>query len=262
LTREEKQTLLSADDPPPVHIINPAGTSLFLLLGDHAGNCVPRRLRNLGLDRADLSRHIALDIGVSLLGRHMAKALDATFIEQRYSRLVVDCNRDPSSPESIAAMSDETIIPGNAGLDQRDRQVRQEEILHPYQTAIDAALCTRERHGLRTVLISLHSFTPVLAGKARPWDLGVLHDRDPSFAYRLLAELERSGRTVGDNQPYRMDATDYTIPSHAYPRRLRYAEIEVRQDLLLTEFDVAAMARLLAEALVRSERGKVTPSRA
>jgi len=241
-------TLLTADDPPPVRITNPGGRSSFLLLGDHAGRVIPARLGKLGLGHADLVRHIAWDIGVAGIGRLLVERLDACFIEQRYSRLVIDCNRAPDHADAIPVESDGTAVPGNAGLAGEERAARISEIHAPYQAAIAQALA---RRGGTTILVALHSFTPVLRGNARPWDIGVLHDGgDTSFASRLLDGLRAmEGIVVGDNEPYRMDDTDHTVPRHAYAERRPYVEIEMRQDHIADGTGQALWADRLARAL-------------
>jgi predicted N-formylglutamate amidohydrolase len=262
MTGKSPTTLLRAGDPSPVRIDNPAGQSLFLLLGDHAGSGIPGRLGNLGLPEADLQRHIALDIGVARLGRTLAAALDAVFVEQSYSRLVVDCNRAEGSPESIVATSDGTIIAGNAKLDEDDRERRYREIFDPYHAAIAAALDQRKAEGRGVILVSLHSFTPVLGPERRPWDVGILHDGgDTAFALALARQLRSASRwCIGDNEPYRMDDTDYTVPFHAYSRGLPYAEIEIRQDHLASEAGVASVARELGRAMTSLESRTKTPT--
>ena len=245
---DAKDELLGPDEPAPVVVINSAGRSPFLLLGDHAGTLIPRRLGTLGLPPEERARHIAVDIGIEGLGRSLAARLDAPFLFQRYSRLVVDCNRDPGSPEAIPMVSDGTVIPGNQGLGAAERACRIGAIQRPYQDRIAAEIAAR---GSR-VLIALHSFTPVLAGAVRPWHVGVLYgEGDTRFARALLGVLgEGQGRAVGDNAPYRMDATDYTIPRHAFAAGLPYAEIEVRQDLIADATGQEAWADILADALV------------
>jgi predicted N-formylglutamate amidohydrolase len=161
---------------------------LFLLLGDHAGNRVPERLAGLGLPPAKLDRHIGWDIGVAALGRRLSASLDAPFIEQRYSRLVIDCNRRVDSPDSIPAISDGTAIPRNAEITPADRRRRVDAVYRPYHDAIAALLARRDAGGLRSIVVSLHSFTPVMQGAARPWRLGVLHGGgDARFARAVLA---------------------------------------------------------------------------
>ena len=244
--------LLVADDPSPIVTINPAGPSSFLLIGDHAGNGIPKTLGDLGIAPAERVRHIAWDIGVARLGEMLSQALDAVFVRQVYSRLVIDCNRRPDAVDAMPQISDGTVVPANAALDEAGRSARVAAIHSPYQAAIGAEIARRRAAGQPTILIALHSFTPVMKGFARPWEVGVLHDGgDPTFAKALLRALEAEGDlTVGDNEPYRMDLIDYTIPRHAYPDRLPYAEIEVRQDLIGDEAGCAAWCARLTRVLM------------
>lgn len=250
-------TLLGPTDTAPFRVVNQAGRSSFLLVGDHAGNAVPAKLARLGLDDAELSRHIAIDIGVSALGARLAELLDACFIEQRYSRLVVDCNRHAEADDVMAATSDGTEIAANRDLTPADISARLDEIYEPYHRAIADTLVARERVGHATVLIALHSFTPCLAGgTARPWDIGILHGRGQAgFALALMAALrEYDALCIGDNEPYRMDDTDYTVPRHAWAAGLAYVEIEVNQARLATDSGVQEIAGVLAAAMRVAKR--------
>ena len=251
MNHHSSQSLLTAEESPPVRVLNPAGASPFLLLGDHAGNAIPASLASLGLGAADLARHIAWDIGVDGLGPKLAAALDAVFIRQTYSRLVVDCNRDPEAPDAMPEISDGTMIPGNAALTDGARAARIAAIHGPYQAAIAAELDRRHTGGMDTVIVSLHSFTPSMNGKDRPWQIGVLYGGGSTvFAKAVLDLLEkRRVWTVGDNEPYAMDGIDYTIPRHAFAAGLRYVELEIRQDLLATVEQQADWSRILAAAL-------------
>lgn len=242
-------SLLNPSDPDPVRSFVPESSAgPFVLVGDHAGAAVPAALDDLGLRAEDRRRHISLDIGVERLGIALGRRLGAPFLMQRYSRLVIDCNRSPADRESIAEESDGTLVPGNRGLSDAERDARLTEIFLPYHRAIEVLLDRRRARGRATVFVSLHSFTPVLGGRRRPWDIGVLHDghRD-DLALRLLDALGSTGRSIGDNEPYAMDSTDYTVPAHAFTRDLPYAEIEVRQDLLAE--DPEGLARVLGESL-------------
>ncbi len=226
--------LLSEGDPPPVCIINPHGASRFLLIGDHAGNSVPSALGSLGLSESEMTRHIAWDIGIAGLGERLSVALDAVFVSQSYSRLVIDCNRHPEAADAIPAFSDGTTVPANHDLAAADRRARLGAIHAPYHDAITAELARRDAAALETILVSLHSFTPTMQGIARPWQIGVLYsDGQVTFALSMLRLLHAChDLTVGDNQPYAMDATDYTVPRHAFTANRPYVEIEIRQDLL------------------------------
>ncbi len=248
--------LLNDRDPDPVLKTGLAVTaSPFLMVGDHGGVAIPEALGDLGLPPAELRRHIALDLGVEALGKALSARLGAPFLWQAYSRLVCDCNRAPGDPGWMPEVSDGTPVPGNSGVSEAQQAARREQIFDPYHRAIAEALDRREAAGIETVLLSLHSFTPAMAGamagEARPWELGVLHDRrEDDFALAVLAWLQaNSDRVVGDNEPYRLCATDFTVPHHAYPRRLRYLELEVRQDVL-TGANFDSVADLLAECFV------------
>lgn len=262
MASEVQKSLLSADDPSPVGVTNRSGGSLFLLLGDHAGNRVPQRLGTLGLRPEELVRHIACDIGVGELGRSLSRMLDAPFVEQRYSRLVVDCNRSIGFADSIAAVSDGTVIPGNDCLASDAAGQRYTEIFHPYHDEIARMIDDRMALGRPTILVSLHSFTPVMDGKARPWDIGVLYESgDIRFARTMLIELERAGDwCIGDNEPYRMDETDFTVPRHAYANALPYVELEIRQDHLRTTDGMEYVGRYLASTLCAASKLEIENS--
>ncbi len=240
--------LLSPADPAPFTVLRPDGRSPFLLIADHAGQAVPAVLARLGLPQAELDRHIGWDIGIAGTTARLAERLDACAIAQTYSRLVIDCNRPLDAPGSIVAVSDGTVIPGNAGLDERERRRRIDGIFAPYHARIEAELDRRVHEGRPTILVAMHSFTPSMNGHARPWQAGVLYQRDPRFAQALLALLREEGDlVVGDNEPYRVsDATDYAIPVHAERRGLPHVELEIRQDLIADARGQDAWAQRLA----------------
>jgi predicted N-formylglutamate amidohydrolase len=234
MTTPDSASLLDRDEPEPTRVFNSGGSSPFLILGDHAGNFIPKQLGTLGLSAENRERHIAWDIGVRGLGELLATALDATFIHQYYSRLVIDCNRDPAAAEAIPETSDGSCIPGNASLSDDDRAARVAAIHDSYHDRIAKELVIRSKADRLTILIALHSFTPVMGQIDRPWHVGVLYSEgNTGFATTLLDVLERqSDITTGDNEPYQMDQTDHTIPRHGFVNSLPYAELEIRQDLI------------------------------
>ena len=243
---------MSPDDPDPVIVYNSGAGARLLLVCDHAGRLIPRRLSQLGLTAVDLERHIAWDIGAAGLARRLSDRLGAELFLQAYSRLVIDCNRAPDSPSLAPAISDNIPVPANAGLSAADLQQRLEAIHAPYHAAIAAAL-DRRGGDAKTVVVSVHSFTPVMDGLARPWRVGVLHSGDSPVSRRMLEALRQNGDlVVGDNQPYAMDAIDYTIPRQAKARGLDYLELEVRQDLIAEPDGQARMATLLAPLIAAS----------
>lgn len=246
--------LLGADDPRPFSARNPRGRSQLLILGDHAGREIPVRLGTLGLPASMLETHIAWDIGVDALGEVLSAQLDATFIGQRYSRLLIDCNRDPGRLDSVLTESDGVKIPGNRGLSAVDMATRRTEIFDPYHSLIATHVARRRDAGRPTIIFALHSFTPSLGGVARPWRFGVLHLGRSRFSAAVLNRLRRSvgSPEVGDNEPYRMDATDYTVPRHAVSNGLDYVELEVRQDLISDPVGQADIAAMLLPVLLDS----------
>jgi predicted N-formylglutamate amidohydrolase len=181
--------------------------------------------------------------------------LDATAALQTYSRLVIDCNRDPSWPSAMPVISEFTEIPGNAHLTGADRFARSREIFLPYHHRIAALLDARAAAGRRTVLVAMHSFTPVFKGEPRMIEVGVLYFRRTTLAEIMLDLLRNEGDlTVGENAPYALtEDSDYSIPFHGERRGLEHVEIEIRQDLIASPEGQAAwgdrFARLLTAAL-------------
>src|SRR5258705_9625535 len=241
--------LLGNADVPPVLEHNAESRSPFLLTCDHYGRLLPQALGDLGLPASELERHIAWDIGIAGVAEALSKHLDAHLIAQRYSRLVIDCNRPPGAPSSIPRISEATVIPGNEGLSPNATEVRRRGIFDPYHRRIAEVIDRRLRNGIPTVLVSLHSFTPVYAGIARPWHIGTLYHRDTKLPPLLLKLLrDEPDLVVGDNEPYAVsDETDYTIPVHGEARGLMNTGIEIRQDLIADQ----AGERLWADRLAR-----------
>lgn len=253
--------LLGAADPEPVGFVDRSGLSPFVVICDHAGNAVPAALAGLGLPPEELARHIAIDVGILAVAERLAAAVEAPLIFQRYSRLVVDCNRKPTARDSIAETADGTPVPGNSNLDPAQREARVAALHTPYHRRIDAVLNARAAAGLPTFLVSMHSFTPALRLRPtqRPWDVGLCWFRDARFSRLLIEELSTErDLVVGQNQPYSVDMeNDYSIPIHGEARGLPYVEFEVRQDLLgstaAAEVWAGRLARVLRRAADRFE---------
>ena len=228
------EKLLSNEDPSPLVILRPEGTSDLFFTCEHAGRVLPKALEQLGLSNADLQRHIAWDIGAAALARNLSEQFDASCVLQNYSRLVVDCNRWTHGADFITTFSEDTPIPGNQNLPDTQIQSRTNEIYRPYHDAIARMLDARRATGRDTVLVSVHTCTPVYLGVHRPWHIGVLYQRDKRFAGLLLEQLRRDSSIIcGDNEPYFLDdKKDYAVPVHGEHRGLAHVEFEIRQDLV------------------------------
>lgn len=244
-------TLLTAEDPPPFFVERANGSSPCLLACDHAGRAIPRTLARLGLSEDELATHVAWDLGVAELGRLLSARLDACLIAASYSRLVIDANRPPGSPDSIATCSERTRIAANEGLSPLDVRQREEEVFRPYHQRIREQLDARIESACPSVLIALHSFTPVYLGAVRRWHAGVLYGRDPRLGLLVLDGLRSDAAlVVGDNEPYAVsDATDYTIVVHGERRGIPHVELEIRQDLLACAENVQGWAERLGDVL-------------
>ena len=251
----EDYRLLAEDEPAAFVESGLAGRSNFVIVVDHASRQIPRRLGDLGLPDAELRRHIAWDIGALAVARQVAAALDAPLVAQNYSRLVIDCNRDPAVPSSIPLVGESLPIPGNAGVSAAERAARRREIFEPYHARIRALLDERERAGRLTILVAQHSMTNVFMGVRREMHCAILYNRDRRFAGLTLDRLRREpGLIVGDNEPYFVsDATDFTVPRHAEARGLAHVEIEIRQDLIEDAAGQSEWAQRLTAALREAE---------
>ena len=250
------ETLIAADEPPAFSEARPHGRSNFVIVVDHASARIPRSLADLGVPHAELQRHIAWDIGALAVARHVSEALDAPMVAQNYSRLVIDCNRDPRVATSIPTVSESTAIPGNIDLSEEKRLARRAAIFDPYHDRITALLDERKAAGRPTILVSQHSMTDIYKGVRREMHAAVLYNRDRRFAGLLLDMLRREDHLhIADNQPYFVsDETDYSIPNHGEARELPHVEIEIRQDLLLEEAGQREWAARIATALRAAER--------
>jgi predicted N-formylglutamate amidohydrolase len=246
--------LLEPDEPAAVIEYRSGGLSPFFLVCDHAGHRIPRKLGNLGIRAQDIARHIGWDIGIADVGCALADRLDAALVMQPYSRLVIDCNRKPSAASSISKVSDVTTIAGNENVSTEEAEARRRDIFAPYHDTITRRLDERRKAERPTVLIALHSFTPVFGGIPRPWHCGLLYNRYRKLAAPLLDLLRADpALVVGDNEPYSVtDDTDYTIPAHGEQRGIPHVAIEIRHDLIDNDTGQREWADKLAVLLPRA----------
>lgn len=240
--------------PGEVEIIPGDPATGMLLLCDHASNAIPAELDGLGLPAAQLTRHIAYDIGAAEMTRAMAAALGAPAVLSSFSRLLIDPNRGRDDPTLVMRISDGAIVPGNARIDEAGIAERVARFYAPYDAAIDRAVTQAIAAGHPPAIVSLHSFTPFWKGVPRPWQAGVLWDGEGRLARALIAALRAEGDlVVGDNEPYRGGLPGDTIDRHATRRGLLDALVEIRQDLIGEPHAARAwgvrLARLMPGAL-------------
>lgn len=237
-------------EPAAFEIVNAEGTSPYVLTCEHASNFIPASYERLGLPVSDLQRHIAYDVGAAGMSRLLAKALDAPLILSGYSRLLVDCNRPVQSPTLMPVVSETTEIPGNRNLSRAEIDARLNAYYWPFQNAVSSLLDARKARGQVTILLAMHSFTPVFKGFVRPWHAGLLFRKSERLGEMLVQRLNAPHRLVEANQPYQIsDDGDYTIPVHGEGRGIEAVLFEVRQDLIASPEGQKAWASLIAQAL-------------
>ena len=247
--------LLGPDDPPAFTERNPEGSASVLFTSDHNGVAVPTKLNGLGVPAHEMRRHAGYDIGIDAAAKVLADRFDAPLVVSNYSRLVIDCNRHPGVPGSVPPASDGTVVLANAEVSAGDRAAREDEIFHPYHDAVGARLrAMRARDGGGgPIIVALHSFTPVIGGVFRPWDIGILWKDDQRLARPLIEVLEADGSMlVGDNKPYSgSDPAGYTVDHHVAPLGLISIGVEFRQDLIEFQTGAEAWAGRFGDALER-----------
>jgi len=242
--------LLSASEPTPYRVMNPLVESPILLVCDHASFRFPESLGDMGLDPFARRCHLALDIGAGPLTERLAESLGATAVLAQYSRLVVECNRQLLDPSAFLVFGDGIFVPGNSNLGQADKDRRSDAIYWPYHRAISDQIERLRAAGPPPLFVSIHSFTPVLNGESRPWQMGVLWDADRPTAEFLLHDLREGGFLVGDNEPYSGKAPhDFTVDHHAESIGLPHVGIEIRQDLIDDEDGVEEICAVLRHVI-------------
>jgi predicted N-formylglutamate amidohydrolase len=234
--------------------LRPQGAGGFVFFCDHASNIIPPELHSLGLQKSDLERHIAWDIGAAGVTEALSQIFDSPAILCGTSRLVIDANRQLNATDLIPVVSDGTEIPGNLDLSDASRATRIQQWFRPYHDAVEAIFLEREAREMPSIAISIHSMAACLDSTPRtprPWQIALSSHRDRRLTDPVLAALRRRGDiVVGDNQPYALEPDiDYSTPFHALRRNLPHLQVEFRQDEIMEPTTQARWALRLAEAL-------------
>jgi len=244
-------------EPEPFEVINPNGTASLLITCDHAANRIPESLRGLAIDASLLEQHIAYDIGAKQVAILLSQRLDAPLLLSRYSRLVIDLNRHLDDPTLIPEVSDRQTIYGNLDLTERQKQERIEKIFRPYHRVHREIVDRLIQKHRSPSIFSIHSFTPAINGRERPWHYGVLWDKYEHLAKKLIAGFKKNGDVcVGENQPYHAtDPLGYSMVVHAQDRGVEMGLLEIRQDLVAHEGGQRQAAQTIAAAIQSTTEG-------
>ncbi len=254
MTREQHpgviHSLLAPDEPGPYRVLNPLADQPILLVCDHASCRFPKSLGDMGLDPFARRCHLAIDIGAGAVTEGVAKELGVTAVLHNYSRLVVDCNRQLMDPGAFLEYGDGILVPGNRNLRWADKDLRASALYWPYHVAISDQVERLRKAGPLPAFVSIHSFTPVLNGESREWQMGILWDKDEKMREIFLDGLRGAGYHVGDNEPYSGKAPqDFTIDHHAEELDLPHVGIEIRQDLIDDEEGVAEIVAVMKDVI-------------
>ncbi|MGI9271295.1 MAG: N-formylglutamate amidohydrolase [Woeseiaceae bacterium] len=232
-SNNNSNSLLSAGEPSPYYILNAVSETPILLVCDHASCRFPAALGDMGLDPFARRCHLAIDIGAGSLTECLSDSLGITAVLAQYSRLVIDCNRELLDPGAFLEFGDGILVPGNRNMRAADKEARAEAIYWPYHEAIDQQIKRLQSIGPPPAFISVHSFTPVLNGESRAWEVGVLWDKDSRLSDIFIDGFRAAGYLTGDNEPYSGRAPqDFTIDHHAEEIGIPHVGIEIRQDLI------------------------------
>lgn len=237
---------IDPDLGPAVHVRPARPDAAVLIVCEHASNRIPATFGDLGLAPALRDSHIAWDPGALPLAEALAGRFGAPLVHGGISRLVYDCNRPPEAPDAIPAISEIHAVPGNAGLSPEARLRRVEGVYEPFRARLAEEIATRR--AALSLLVTVHSFTPVYRGERRAVEVGLLHGTDPRFAAAMAAAPPKGWRRdTRINQPYGPeDGVAHTLDLHGPPNRLMSVMLEIRNDLIASAADQRAMADALA----------------
>ncbi len=247
------RNLLTGSDAKAFYIHNIDATSNIVIICDHASDKIPKSLGYLGLNNQIMDSHIAYDIGAANIAKILSEKLNAPSILAGFSRLVIDINRPIDDFTLIREISDGIVIQGNRHITNINKQQRIDEIYAPYHRAIKQIIDKKHCGKNFPAIISIHSCTDKMNGKARPWHIGVLMNKDRRMGEKLMAILAAQNPDIyiGDNKPYSgMDPYGYSIETHAIPAKLPNVLLEIRQDLIRSVSGQKKWAKIIANAMI------------
>lgn len=238
---------------PAFEIIDGDFSHGLLLLADHASNHMPTEYNQLGLDAAQLERHIAYDIGVREFTLKLAKKINAPAVLSKFSRLLIDPNRGMLDPTLVMRLADGDIIAGNRNIDESEKQARIERFYLPYDQAVGAAIDEFDGYNVQPTLLSVHSFTALWRGHKRETEIGLLWNEDQRFTTRLCAALtQETNYIVHENQPYKGGLLNDTMDRHGLAKGLEHSLLELRQDNLASSEAIDVWVDVFASILPKT----------
>lgn len=228
------------------------GPSRFVFVCEHASSHIPAAWADLGLTGDTRHAHIAWDPGALDLARGLLQRLGGVLVHAPVSRLVYDLNRAPDQIGAMPPRSEIFDIPGNAAITAAERLARTQALYLPFHSRLHAEIAARIARGIKPVVVTVHSFTPIYHGQPRAVEFGVIHDADQAFARAIVAHAPE-GLNTQLNAPYSAaDGVTHSLRLQATPYGLTNAMLELRNDLIATPAAADAMAARLALCLAQA----------
>jgi predicted N-formylglutamate amidohydrolase len=230
-----------------------------LVTCEHGGNRIPPRYRRwFRGERRLLESHRGHDPGALAMARTLVAATHARLIATTISRLFVELNRSAHNPRVISRIM------------RRAPHAVREEILEryyrPYHAAVEADVARAVARGARVLHIGSHSFTPVLDGKVRNADIGLLYDPARRLEVALCARwraalIARGAGKVRRNYPYagRGDGLTTLLRRRFGPDDYVGIEIEINQRYPLRGGSEWMRLRRVVPAALREALAAITP---
>ncbi len=238
-----------SDAPDTVALLGDLGRAPIWIIADHAGSALPDGA-DLGVAEIAMQTHIAADWGVAEVAQRLCGDDGFAAVMGRFSRLLVDLNRDRDDVAAVPVASDGIAIPGNILLPDEH-----EARLALYHDSYHDFIAAQILHHPPKLILSLHSFTPALStapGQARPWRIGVLYNQQSAPSKRAIALLrQETNWTVGDQQPYSGVLLNATMNRHAEANAIPYIGIEMRQDCIANAEGQALFASTLRKIALK-----------
>jgi predicted N-formylglutamate amidohydrolase len=206
----------------------------FLVTCEHGGNRVPAPYRRLFRGEQNvLDSHRGYDPGALVMAKALADALSAPLVTSTVSRLVIDLNRSIGHPQLWSSAT--------RGASRELRTSIVERHYRPYRAEVERLVRRSLSRGRRVIHVSSHSFTPVLDGKIRQTDVGLLYDPARRGEAGLCARWKASLALIAPeiqvrrNYPYAGKGDGVTSALRtAFPARAYLGlELEVNQRIVL-----------------------------
>ncbi len=174
----------------------------MLITCEHAGNAVPREYSGLfGGAARQLAEHTGWDPGAKSLAELLARHMHVPCLSYPYTRLLIEPNRSEGHPALFSSFT--------KGLPEKVHEKLLQRYYRPYRRGVCKQVEKLGRSGAVVVHVGVHTFTPLLNGRERDFEIGLLYDprrhAERGFCCRWRDELQQTGAElrVRMNRPYR-----------------------------------------------------------